>query len=128
MWLHLCSTKLKFNRVCTSHNFLKLGLAFLEGEMAKPNLKKLQEVQTWMVLVWLGGLVIDTGSCSKIFLMIDSDGIWLPFTFRNIPWLAEYYNIVIEWAKCHQTGLLITRPLEINNEFLRYHVRMLWIL
>ena len=34
------------NRVCTSRNFFRLGSAFLEGEMTKPSLKKLREVQT----------------------------------------------------------------------------------
>ena len=30
----------------TSHNFFRLGLAFLEGEIAEPSLKKLREVRT----------------------------------------------------------------------------------
>ena len=30
----------------TSHNFFRLGSAFLEGEIAEPSLKKLREVRT----------------------------------------------------------------------------------
>ena len=37
------------NRVCTSCSFFRLGLAFLEGEMAEPGLKKFGEVQTWIL-------------------------------------------------------------------------------
>ena len=36
-------------RVCTSYNYFRLNLVFIECEMMKPGLKKLQEVQSWLI-------------------------------------------------------------------------------